>query len=166
MMRKPFLLAVAITLAALPAQAAPHLLLSAEVDPRPATAAGGQSCPVLLHLRNATREPVGIVGRIEGRLGDGGFPSYRTFSFDSVRPGGVATQPLVFDGDCQGTNPGHLVFRGLLMCHEGLSNYLNCQADLGAERSGGRALDVQLDVTDWDPGGLGTGAAQGSAPGR
>ena len=174
-MRLPFLLAPALALAGpfmalssppLSAQTAPRLLLSAEVNTG-ATDVPGGACPVLLHLRNAGRETVSMVGRLEGRLGDGGFPSYRTFSFDAVRPGQVSTQKLTFDGDCRGGTPGSIVFRGLLMCHKGLSSYQNCETDLGAERASGQAIEMVVQVTDWDPGGLGTaGTGQGSAPSR
>ena len=175
-MRPVFLLA-AFLLAATPvlaavffvpaAHAAPALLLSAEVNPA-ATNVPPQSCPVLLQLHNTTRQAVSMIGRLEGQMGDEGFPSFRAFQFDNLRPGGVATDHINFDGDClHQSGPDHpagqIILRGLLMCHEGLANYLDCHSDIGAEPSSGRfAVDIKIDITDWDPGGTGSSLPPGA----
>ena len=175
-MRLPFLLAPALALAgpflalsSLPvtAQTAPRLLLSAEVNTA-ATDVPGGACPVLLHLRNTGRETVSMVGRLEGRLGDGGFPSYRTFSFDNVRPGaGRHAEAHLRRRLPAGGRRGASCSAACSMCHQGLSSYLNCEGDLGAERASGQAIEMVVQVTDWDPGGIGTaGSGQSPPPSR
>lgn len=162
-MRPVLLLVATLVLAAPAARAQPTLLLSASIQPRASGILAG-SCPVVIQLRNLERQPVSMIGRFEGTIGDSDFPSYRTFAFDNVPPGRAASTNINFDGDCShaaapGQSRGELTLRGLLMCHKGLTNYFNCQHDIATEPSAAAIpLTVTIDITDWDPGGLGTTA--------
>ncbi len=136
------------------------LLLSAGVGLAAANALS-DTCSVVFHLHNLSRSTVAMVGRVEGRIGDESVPSVRSFRFDSVRPGGIASDTETFDGTCDHDigdtrSRGSIMMRGLLMCHEDLS-YVNCREAIGSERDttpGEHPLDVSVDITDWAPGGV------------
>jgi hypothetical protein len=155
-MRPALLLVAALALAAAsPAEAAPSLLISAS----PAAATSGSAanaCPVLLQLRNTTRMPVSMVGRLEGHIGDSDFPSFRAFQFDNIAPGRTGAERIEFDGDCgSGRITGRVVVRQLFMCHAGLTRYFDCHQDIAAENPAGGGLQVVVDFSGQNFDGLG-----------
>jgi hypothetical protein len=162
-MRPALILAAALALAVSPADAAPTLLLSAIPAP-PASGGVANACPVTLELHNTTRLPVSMVGRVEGHIGDGDFPSYRTVEFDNVAAGRVGTVRVEFDGDCAaGRMTGRVVLRELYMCHEGLTRYFDCHQEIGAENGSG-GLQVGIDFTGASFDGLGDQSPAAGAP--